>query len=196
MLASFSNIPDPRIDRSKLHKLVDILAMSFLASLAGAEGWEDMQDYAEDNEEWLKTFLELPHSVPSHDTFRRVISALDPEVFLKAVLEVIGQFFGAESKKHIAIDGKTICHSFDTASGQEALHMVSAWAVHERVFLGQIKVDEKSNEITAVPKLLEMLNLSDSVVTTDAMGCQREIAEKVTGKGGDYVFSLKGNHSN
>ncbi len=195
MLVHFSIIPDPRIDRSKLHKLVDVLSISFLASIAGAEGWEDMTDYGEDNEEWLKTFLELPSGIPSPDTFRRVISCLEPEVFLKAVLEVIDSFFGAGSKKHIAIDGKTLCHSFDTEKNKGALHMVSAWAVRERVFLGQVKVDEKSNEITAVPKLLDMLNLSESVVTIDAMGCQRDIAEKIADKGGNYVFSLKGNHS-
>lgn len=194
MLVHFTIIPDPRIERGKLHKLVDVLAISFLASLGGAVGYEDMEDYAIDNEEWLKTFLELPHGIPSHDTIRSVLCRLDPELFLKVVLEAIGSLFGHEVKRHIAIDGKTLCHSFDKSQGQEALHMVSAWAVGERLFLGQVKVDDKSNEITAVPKLIEMLDVKGAVITGDAMICQKEIVEQIISKGGDYVFSLKGNH--
>jgi predicted transposase YbfD/YdcC len=190
----FSDLPDPRVERTKLHKLDDILAITICAVICGAEGWTDIELFGQCKESWLKTFLELPNGIPSHDTFGRVIASIKPDAFEERFQKWVQALAQNTDEKIIAIDGKTLRRSFDTANSKAAIHMVSAWAGENKMVFGQIAVDEKSNEITAIPKLLEMLVLDGSVVTIDAMGCQKKIAEKIIDGGGDYIFSLKGNH--
>lgn len=189
----FGNLADPRIDRTKLHKLLDILVIAICAVIAGADNWEDVEEFGKARLEWFRTFLELPNGIPSHDTFTRVFARLDPEQFqacflgwMNAVAEVIGG-------QVIAIDGKVLRRSHDKGIGKAAIDMVSAWASANRLVLGQVKVDEKSNEITAIPQLLEALEVSGCIVTIDAMGCQTEIAEKIIDREAEYVLSLKEN---
>ena len=189
----FDPMPDPRIERTKRHLLSDILGITICAVISGGETWLDVYRYGKSKEDWLKTFLELPHGIPSHDTIGRVFAALDPEAFricFTAWVQSLGRVPGQEI---VAIDGKTLRRSFDRASQTNAIHVVSAWACEHRLVLGQIKTEEKSNEITAIPKLLEQIDVSGSIVTTDAMGCQRNIVEKIVEKGADYVLHLKGN---
>jgi predicted transposase YbfD/YdcC len=189
----FGDLTDPRIDRTKLHKLLDILVIAICAVIAGADNWEDVEEFGKARIEWLQTFLELPNGIPSHDTFTRVFARLDPEQFqtcfirwMSAVSEVIGG-------QVIAVDGKVLRRSHDKGKGKAAIDMVSAWATANRLVLGQVKVDEKSNEIPAIPQLLEVLEVSGCIVTIDAMGCQTEIAEKIIEREADYVLSLKEN---
>jgi predicted transposase YbfD/YdcC len=193
LLDYFSSMTDPRVERTKLHKLEDILAIAICATICGAEGWYEMAFFGQCKQPWLETFLELPNGIPTDDTFRRVISALQPDEF-----ELCFQRWTRSVSNHqsdiIAIDGKTLRRSHDNANGKSAVHIVSAWACENKMVFGQIATDEKSNEITAIPKLLEMLVLDGSVVTIDAMGCQKKIAEKIKESNGDYIFSLKGNH--
>jgi len=189
----FGNLTDPRIDRTKLHKLLDILVIAICAVIAGADNWEDVEEFGKARLEWFRTFLELPNGIPSHDTFTRVFARLDPEQFqacfigwMKSVAEVIGG-------QVIAIDGKVLRRSHDKGIGKAAIDMVSAWANANHLVLGQVKVDEKSNEITAIPQLLEVLEVSGCIVTIDAMGCQTEIAEKIIEREAEYVLALKEN---
>jgi len=193
LLDFFTDITDPRIERTKLHKLEDILAIAICATICGAEGWTEMVFFGQCKQPWLETFLELPNGIPSDDTFRRVISALKPDEF-----EACFQRWTKAVSKHqgdiIAIDGKTLRRSHDNADNKAAIHMVSAWACENKMVFGQIATKEKSNEITAIPKLLEMLVLDGSVVTIDAMGCQKKIAKTIKESNADYIFSLKGNH--
>ena len=193
LLDYFADVTDPRVERTKLHKLEDILAIAICATICGADGWTEMAFFGECKQEWFKTFLELPNGIPSDDTFRRVISMLRPEEFE----DCFQRWTKALSNNHsdiIAIDGKTLRRSHDNANGKVAVHIVSAWACENKMVFGQIATDEKSNEITAIPKLLEMLAIDGSVVTIDAMGCQKKIAKKIKESNGEYIFSLKGNH--
>ena len=194
LLDFFVDLPDPRVDRTKLHKLEDVLAITICAVICGAEGWSDIELFGRSKQQWLKTFLELPNDIPSHDTFSRVISSIRPDDFERRFQEWTQAIAKDTGEKVIAIDGKTLRRSFDNANGKAAIHMVSAWACENKMVFGQIATDEKSNEITAIPKLLKMLVLEGSVVTIDAMGCQKKIAETIRESKGDYVFSLKGNH--
>lgn len=195
MLRIFKNIPDPRMQGKVIHKLHDILVIAVCSIIAGIEHWTQMEDYARANQEWFAGFLELPNGIPSHDTFGNVFAALSPDEFEKAIQLWIGSLRGSSTKgKHIAIDGKTLRGSFNKAADKLAVHMVNAYVHENHTVFGQVKVDDKSNEITAIPKLLEMLELKESTVTIDAMGCQREIAKAITEKQGDYVLALKGNH--
>lgn len=194
LLDFFADMPDPRVERTRLHKLEDILAITICAVICGAEGWNEIELFGNSKQQWLKTFLELPNGIPSHDTFARVISSIKPDDFERRFQKWTHAIAENSSKKVIAVDGKTLRRSFDNANGKVAIHMVSAWACDNKMVFGQIATDEKSNEITAIPKLLEMLVLDGSVVTIDAMGCQKKIAEKIQESGGDYIFSLKGNH--
>ncbi len=189
----FSIVPDPRVDRTKLHKLEDILTIVLCAVICGAETWVDIVDFARAKEAWLRTFLELPHGIPSHDTFGRVFAALEVEPFERAFQNWILDLAGSSEGKLIAIDGKTIRRSLDRASGRAAIHLVSAWVHENHAVFGQLAVDGKSNEIRAIPKLLEMLNLKKATVTIDAIGCQKEIAQKVLDRGGQYVLAVKAN---
>jgi predicted transposase YbfD/YdcC len=189
----FSVLPDPRTDRTKKHLLIDILFIAVCTMICGGEGFTDMEEFGEAKEEWLRKYLELPHGIPSHDTFRRLFSILDPHAFGECFTMWSQALHEATNGEVIALDGKTVRHSFDTFSGQPALHMVSAWASESGLALGQVRVDEKSNEITAIPRLLELIDVKGRIITTDAMGCQRDVAKRIVDKKGDYVFCLKGN---
>ncbi len=189
----FGDLTDPRIDRTKLHKLLDILVIAICAVIAGADNWEDIEEFGKARLEWFQTFLELANGIPSHDTFTRVFARLDPEQFqacfmrwMNAVSQVIGG-------QVIAIDGKVLRRSHDKGIGKAAIDMVSAWASANRLVLGQVKVDEKSNEITAIPQLLQALEVAGCIVTIDAMGCQTDIAEQIIDREAEYVLALKEN---
>lgn len=195
VLDFFSDLPDPRVERTKLHKLEDILTITICAVICGAEGWTDIELFGRCKQSWLETFLELPNGIPSHDTFARVIGSIQPDEFERRFQKWTQALAESTHEKVIAIDGKTLRHSFDHAHGKAAIHMVSAWACQADMVFGQIATDEKSNEITAIPKLLKTLVLNGSVVTIDAMGCQKKIAKTIQEADGDYLFSLKGNHS-
>lgn len=197
LVTHFAILQDPRIDRSKQHSLLDIVVIAFCAMLCGAEGWEDMEDFGKAKQDWLqeRLDLELANGIPSDDTFRRLFARLDPEQFGRCFLSFAQSLHTYTRGEVIALDGKAVRHSFDAATGQAAIHLVSAWATESGLALGQVKVDSKSNEITAIPALLKLLDISGCVITIDAMGCQRAIAKQIVDKKGDYVFSLKGNQS-
>ncbi len=189
----FADLKDPRMERTRHHNLMDILVIAICAVICGAEGWLDIETYCLAKFPWLKTFLELPNGIPSHDTFRRVFCLLDPTAFLQCFQRWIDALSTGLGIKRIAIDGKAVRRSFDQANGKAALHLVSAWATEQHLVLGQVAVDRKSNEITAIPRLLELLDVAGAIVTIDAMGCQKEIAAKIRAGGGDYVLSVKDN---
>jgi predicted transposase YbfD/YdcC len=191
----FSNINDPRIERRKLHKLIDIITISICAVICGADTWEDIELFGSSKHEWFKQFLELPNGIPSHDTFARVFARINPEQFQKSFISWIQSISKLTSQEIVAIDGKTLRGSYDTSDDKAAIHMVSAWAAANCLVLGQVKVDEKSNEITAIPKLLKVLCLQGCIVTIDAMGCQKEIVKQIVEQDGDYVISLKKNQN-
>lgn len=191
-LEYFARLTDPRIERNREHLLEEILLIAVAAVLSGAESWNDIEDYGESKLGWLKTFLTLPAGIPSHDTFNRVFAALDPEEFEQGFAAWVGSIARLTAGEVVAIDGKTLCGSRQSGKKQ-LVHMVSAWASANNLVLGQRKVDDKSNEITAIPKLLAALELSGTVVTIDAMGCQREIAEKIVDKKADYILAVKEN---
>jgi predicted transposase YbfD/YdcC len=192
----FEDLPDPRIDRTKRHLLIDILTIALVATICGADGFDEIADFGVARQAWLSKFLELPNAIPSHDTFARVFSRLNPEAFSRCFLAWTAALSQKTAGRVIALDGKTLRHSFDTAHGVSAIHMVSAWASHNSMVLGQIKVDAKSNEITAIPQLLELLDIEGAVVTIDAMGTQKTIAAQIIDQKGDYILSLKDNHPN
>jgi predicted transposase YbfD/YdcC len=189
----FSEIEDPRIERTRAHDLLDILVLAVLAVIGGAEGWEDIEDFGTSKFGWLRQFSKFRNGIPSHDTISRVFRMLKPGVFQTAFTEwVDGLDLGVEG--HIAIDGKSLRRSHDHSSFKKMLHSVSAWSVTNSVTLGQQAVDEKSNEITAIPELLKSLQLKGAIVTIDAMGCQKNIAAQIVDGEGDYVLALKDNH--
>jgi len=190
---SFAHVRDPRRANAR-HRLFDIFVIALCAVISGAEGWEDMEEYGYAQAEWFQQFLDLPHGIPSHDTFRRVLSRLKPDELTQCFVNWTETLRESLDGEIVAIDGKTLRRSFDHAASQGAIHMVSAWANAHRLVLGQLKVDDKSNEITAIPKLLRMLELGGAIVTIDAMGCQKEIAKTITEQGADYVLALKDNH--
>lgn len=192
----FGELDDPRVDRTRLHKFIDILVIGICTVICGGDDYASMAAFGRAKEAWLRTILELPNGIPSHDTFWRVFSALDAEQFQDCFLEWMAAINDATNGEIIALDGKQLRRSHDKSNGKAAIHMVSAWATSNRLVLGQVKVDEKSNEIKAIPELLERLDLQGCLVTIDAMGCQVDIADCVVEKEGDYLFSLKGNQSN
>jgi predicted transposase YbfD/YdcC len=192
---AFAELPDPRVERTRLHRLHDILVIALCAMLCGAEGWDDFVEFAHAKREWLTARLSLQNGIPCADTFRRVFARLDPEAFGAGFLRWT-QAIAADMEtglRVVAVDGKTLRHSFDTGAAQKAVHMVSAWASAQRLVLAQTKVDDTSNEITAVPALLSLLDLAGCIVTADAMSCQKVIAAQIVEQGGDYVLALKGN---
>ncbi len=191
----FAQMEDPRVERTKQHKLIDIITIAICAVICGADTWVDIETYGRAKYEWLKQFLELPNGIPSHDTFKRVFARLNPEQFQQCFLNWIKSISNITSGEVVAIDGKTLRHSYDSGGDKRAIHMVSAWATAQRLVLGQVKVDEKSNEITAIPELIKVLELSGCIVTIDAMGCQKEIVKLIIEQGGDYVITLKKNQS-
>jgi predicted transposase YbfD/YdcC len=196
LVEHFGEIEDPRIERSKRHKLVDILTIAILAVICGADSWVGMESFGKAKFKWLKRILELPNGIPSHDTFARVFARLNPEQFQQCFLNWVRSLIRLKGGQVIAIDGKTLRQSYDTADAKGAIHMVSAWATQNRLVLGQCKVDEKSNEITAIPQLLRVLEVRGCIVTIDAMGCQKDIARLIVKRGADYVLALKDNHGN
>jgi len=189
----FSKVSDPRKDRTKDHKLIDIIAIAICAVICGAEGWTDMENFGNSKVPWLKTFLELPNGIPSHDTFGRVFGMIDAQQFQLAFWEWVWAVNDIVQGQIVNIDGKCLRGSDDQKLGKRAIYMVSAWAAENEIVLGQRKVDEKSNEITAIPELLKMLNLSGCVVTIDAMGTQTTIAKTIQESNADYVLSVKEN---
>jgi predicted transposase YbfD/YdcC len=189
----FENLADPRIERTRIHDLFELVVVALCGTIAGADTWADIERFGNERLSWLRTFLRLEAGIASHDTFGRVFALLDPAELVACIQQWLDEV-GREIGKHIAIDGKTLRGSFDKAAGRNPLHLVSAWASEARLTLGQIAVDSKSNEITAIPLLLELLDLKGATVTIDAMGCQKEIAARIVAGGGDYVLALKGNH--
>lgn len=194
LVKHFGDIEDPRVERTKKHLLTDILVIAILAIIAGAQGWEDIENYGISKQTWLEEFLELPNGIPSDDTFRRVFEFIDPEQLNRCFLLWVNTLVTKMGGEIIPIDGKTIRGSYDRNQGKSALHVISAWASEQRLVLAQMKVEDKSNEITAIPALLELLNIAGSIITIDAMGTQTEIAKKIIDKKADYVLTLKANH--
>src|SRR6266705_748695 len=188
----WEGLEDPRTGNAALHDLHEILTIAICAVLCGGQGSVDMGLFAKSKEPFLRGFLKLDNGVPSHDTFSRLFRMLDPEQFRAAFQRFMASFSG-QCAGVVAIDGKVLRRSFDHASGKSPLHMVSAWGCEQRLVLAQIATDAKSNEITAVPKLLEILKLKGSIVTADALNCQRNIAQQIVDQGGDYALALKGN---
>jgi predicted transposase YbfD/YdcC len=191
----FEGLEDPRVDRTQRHKLIDIIIIAICAVICGADSWVGMAEVGEAKHDWFKKFLELPNGIPSHDTFGRVLAALNPAQFKNCFLSWIKSIRTITNGEVIPIDGKTLRRSFDTKTGKSAIHMVSAWAGKNSMVLGQVKVDQKSNEITAIPELLDLIAIAGCIVTIDAMGCQKAIAKKIVDSGADYVLAVKRNNS-
>jgi len=189
----FEDLTDPRVERSRQHELFDLVVVALCATLAGSDTWADIERFGKARIEWLRTFLRLENGIPSHDTFGRVFSRLNPAGLLARIQQWLDDI-GLEVGKHIAIDGKTLRGSFDKAASNNPLHLVSAWAAEARLTLGQVATDAKSNEITAIPELLQLLAIKGCIVTIDAMGCQTAIARQIQAQGGDYLLALKSNH--
>lgn len=192
----FSTIDDPRIQLKTRHKLIDIIVITLCAVICGADEWVEIARFGRAKEGWFRTFLDLPEGIPSHDTFGRIFSPLDSNAFAKCFANWVRAAFPMTDSDIVAIDGKTARRSHDRPNGKPSIHMVSAWAARNRLILGQIKTEDKSNEITAIPDLLKVLDIRGCIVTIDAMGCQKEIAEQIIDQGADYIFSLKGNQGN
>jgi predicted transposase YbfD/YdcC len=195
LLEPFAQLRDPRVERTKKHLLLDVVIIGLLTVLCGGEGWEDMEEFGTVRQQWLQGFLALPNGIPSADTFRRVLSALNPTEFQRCLVRWIETLAGAANPvgRTVPIDGKTLRGSFDTAAAQSPLHLVHAWAAEQGLLLGQVATDAKSNEITAIPALVKTLELKGATVTIDAMGCQKEIATAIVEAQADYVLALKGN---
>jgi len=189
----FGSVQDPRIERSKEHKLIDIISISICAVICGAEGWVDIENFGKSKLAWLKTFLELPNGIPSHDTFGRVFSLIAPEEFQESFHSWVQSIHELTNGQIVAIDGKQLRGSKDSFLGKRAIYMVSAWAESNELVLGQRKVDAKSNEITAIPELLKILDISGCIVTIDAIGTQTKIAKAIIDSGADYLLSVKEN---
>jgi len=187
----FRWLPDPRVAGRSRHLLVDIVVIAICAVISDCDDWSDIAQFGRKREAWFRRFLKLPHGIPSHDTFERVFAALDSRAFQGCCLKWFAAVGEVLSLGHIAIDGKTLCGS--GSSELRPLHVVTAWATEANLTLSQVAVDKKSNEITAIPKLLDLLDLHGALVTIDAMGCQKEIAKKIVDRGGDYLLTVKAN---
>lgn len=196
LFESLEKIQDPRIERHKQHRLIDILVIAICAMICHADGWEDIEEFGLAKQAWFETFLELPNGIPSHDTFRRVFILLDADQLKASFLSWISEAVSLSQGRLVNIDGKQLRGSRNQAQGKRALNVVSAWSAENSLVLGQVKCAEKSNEITAIPELLQMLELAGSIVTIDAMGCQKEIVKQIADKEADYVISLKSNQGN
>jgi predicted transposase YbfD/YdcC len=194
VLDYFAPLKDPRIERTKRHQLLDIIVIALCGIICGAESWVEIVEFGKAKLAWLKQVLPLPNGIPSHDTFGRVFARLDPQAFQACFLQWVQAMSDRTHGEIVAIDGKTLRRSFDRARHQSPLHLVSAWACQNRLVLGQCKTDDHSNEITAIPHLLQLLDLTGCVVTVDALGTQKTIAQAITTAQADYVLALKGNH--
>jgi predicted transposase YbfD/YdcC len=192
--APFAELKDPRQAMNQLHKFIDILVIAICAAICGADDWEAVELFGEAKEQWFRSFLELPNGIPSHDTFWRVFRTLDPEQFQRCFMRWMAAIQTVTAGEVVALDGKQLRRSFDTQTGSAAITMVSAWASANQLVLGQRKVNEKSNEITAVPELLDALMLKGCIVTLDALNCQTKIAETIVEQEADYLLALKANH--
>lgn len=190
----FSNIVDPR-DLNKRHKLIDIITIAICAVVCGANSWEHIEVFGQSKLDWFKEFLELPHGIPSHDTFGRIFAQIDPDEFRQSFMSWVQAICQLSYGQVVAVDGKTLRRSHDKSNGKSAIHMVSAWACANGIVLGQIKTDEKSNEITAIPQLIKTLEIEGCIVTIDAMGCQKNIAKTIIDSGAEYVLALKDNQA-
>lgn len=189
----FGELPDPRSGQNVQHKLMDIVTIAICAIICGADNWVDIEQFGKAKQGWLSSFLELPHGIPSHDTFARVFRRLKPEAF-QASFQNWTQVLAARlHRQGLAVDGKQLRGSKDGVLDKDGIYMVSAWAQESHLVLAQDKVDEHSNEITAIPRLLELLDIEDSIITLDAMGCQTAIAQTIVEQGADYVMAVKGN---
>ena len=193
LIEQFSQLKDPRVDRTKRHKFIDVITIAICAVISGANGWTDVELFGRSKYDWLKAFLELPNGIPSHDTFGRVFAMLDAESFERCFMEWVSAVSESVEGDMVAIDGKTLRRSGDRGAGKSALHLVSAWSSANRLVLGQRKVEGHSNEITAIPELLRNLDVSGCVVTLDAMGCQKNIAQAIVEQEADYVLALREN---
>jgi len=195
LLDLLEGLPDPRVDRRRLHKLVDILAIAICGALCGVDNFVELERFGLAKEAWFRTFLALPNGIPSHDTFGRVFAALDPDRFREVFIRWVASWaYELKAIRQIAIDGKTVRASLDRAAEKKAIHMVNAFATDAGIALAQVKTDDKSNEITAVPALLEMLRLEGCLVTADALNCQKKTVEVIARRGGDYILPVKENH--
>src|SRR2546425_9874671 len=188
----FAQVEDPRLERTKLHRLRDIIILAICGVICGAEGWVEIEEFGKAKEAWFTELLRLPNGIPSHDTFGRVFALIDPKQFEASFLHWV-EGISTTVQGVIAIDGKTLRRSHDHAAGKKALHLVSAWAVENRLVLAQLATEEKSNEITAIPLLLQQLALAGCIVTIDAMGTQTKIAEQIIEQEGEYALALKDN---
>lgn len=193
LLAYFGDLADPRIERCKQHQLIDIIAIGICAVICGADSFVEMEEFGRAKREWFETFLDLENGIPSHDTFRRVLGKLKPSEFQRCFLSWIESVQERTNGEVIAIDGKALRGTFERTTNSLALRLVSAWATRNSLVLGQVKTEEKSNEITAIPALLRLLEIEDCIVTIDAIGCQKDIVEQIVRQKADYCISLKGN---
>jgi predicted transposase YbfD/YdcC len=189
----FRKLRDPRVRGRTRYLLVDIIVMALCGVIANCDGWRDIALFAKKRHSWFKRFLTLPDGVPAHDTFERVFNQLDPQVFQACLAGWVAEISERVGLRHIAIDGKALRHSYHRGAGLRMLHAVSAWATEQHLILGQVMTEAKSNEITAIPKLLELLDLHGALVTIDAMGCQKAIAKQIVQQGGDYILTVKEN---
>ena len=192
----FHSLSDPRAEHSIEHLLIDIVTITICAVICGANNWVEIENYGHAKKEWLETFLDLPNGIPSHDTLMRLFARLKPKELQQCFLDWIEAVAEITKGQIIAVDGKSLRSALERGESRGAIHMVSAWATKNRLVLGQTKVNAKSNEITAIPELLKILTIEGNIVSIDAMGCQKEIAQTIIDQKGDYVLALKGNHPN
>ena len=193
VLRSFVSLPDPRMKRTRKHELIDLVVIAICGVICGADGWAQIAEFGKAKRKWFTTFLKLPNGIPSHDTFGRVFARLDPVAFERCFLAWMNALAIKTLGRLVALDGKTLRGSFDSAAQRSPMHLVSAWCEQNQTVLGQWATAAKSNEITAIPQLLDLLDLEGAVVTTDALGCQTAIAEKIVARNADYVLQVKGN---
>ena len=191
----FGSLPDPRVERTKKHPLMNVIFIAFCAILCGADDWCSIEEFGNERTKWFEQFLDLSAGIPSHDTFNRVFSLIDPEAFMQCFTNWVTPL-ASKIKKILAIDGKTLRATKNNVKSETALHIVNVWCCENQLVLGQKGVTDKSNEITAIPELLDLLDVSGAIITTDAMGAQKGISAKIREKKADYILALKGNHSN
>jgi len=194
LLVSFNEVDDPRVNRTKHYSIGEILFLVLCAVLTGVDSWRGTERFGIDREEWLKKYFPYEHGIPSHQTIGRVMSVIKPKCLVKACTQFLAKLFSYNENETIAIDGKNLRHSFDNASAQKPLHLLSAWAVNSGITLGQLKVDKKENEIVKATELLDLIDIKFSTVTVDALNTQKDFAEKIIQKGADYALPVKGNH--